>query len=42
MSYAWSISVPVYTDIPEQSIWRESDSRDAIKKDGKIIESTST
>jgi len=42
MAYTWSVSAPLYTDIPEQSIRCGSDSRDAIKRDGKIRESAST
>jgi len=42
MAYTWSVSVPLYTDIPEQNIRYGRDSRDAIKKDGKIMESEST
>jgi hypothetical protein len=42
MTYTWSISVPLYTDIPEQIIRRGSDSWDEIKKVVKIIESAST
>ena len=42
MAYTWCVSVPLYTDIPEKNIRCGSDSRDAIKKDGKIMESAST
>jgi len=42
VAYTWSVSVPLYTDIPEQNIRCGRDSWDAIKKDGKIIESAST